>query len=239
MLNVIFFCFVQGSQVCPKLALLNVLQKDFVPFLLNYLREQTSQILTNGPSTPAKTPSSKVIGSSGSYRNQRIGSERKAHSTTGSGCSRVRLFPDATPTDFHSSSNSVSTLESSLLSGSILGSWNDFQNVDLNSSSSPVFPQGERRSTQKTNLGSFLGGAPVRRGRRKGSSSASASGRLVVQEQLRSSNEDVKGSNSSLGSSGLRKQSEASPVSTISSPDQLNLNDLDEFPPMSAAGMTK
>ncbi|KAJ6634079.1 hypothetical protein lerEdw1_014156 [Lerista edwardsae] len=48
----------------------------------------------------------------------------------------------------------------------------------------------------------------------------------------------MKGNNSSLGSSGLRKQSEASPVSTSSSPDQLNLNDLDEFPPMSAAGMT-
>ncbi|XP_066481683.1 codanin-1 isoform X2 [Tiliqua scincoides] len=237
---------VEGDQVCPKLALLNVLRKDFVPFLLNYLREQTSQILTNGPSTPAKTPKSKVVGSSGNYRNQRTGSERKAHSVTGSGSSRIQLFSDTTPAALHSSDNSASTLESlgsSFLSGSsILGSCSDFQNVDLNSSpsfgSSPVFPRGERRSTQKTNLGSFLGGATVRRGRRRGSSSANASARLVTQEQLRSLNGDMKGDSSSLGSSGFRKQSEASPVSTSSSPDQLNLNDLDEFPPMSVPGTT-
>uniref|UniRef100_A0A668AKA7 Codanin 1 n=1 Tax=Myripristis murdjan TaxID=586833 RepID=A0A668AKA7_9TELE len=34
-----------------------VQKQEFVPFLLNFLREQSSQALTNGPATPAKTPS--------------------------------------------------------------------------------------------------------------------------------------------------------------------------------------
>uniref|UniRef100_A0A3P8SSB2 Codanin 1 n=1 Tax=Amphiprion percula TaxID=161767 RepID=A0A3P8SSB2_AMPPE len=32
-------------------------KQEFVPFLLNFLREQSSQALTHGPATPAKTPS--------------------------------------------------------------------------------------------------------------------------------------------------------------------------------------
>uniref|UniRef100_A0A670I1H1 Codanin-1 C-terminal domain-containing protein n=1 Tax=Podarcis muralis TaxID=64176 RepID=A0A670I1H1_PODMU len=145
------------NQVHPKLSLLNLLQKDFVPFLLNYLREQTSRILTNGPPTPAKAPNSKLLGSSSSYRNQRLGSERRS-----------------------------------------------------------------RRS--------FLVATPARRGRRKGSGSASVSGRPAAQDAGRGLNEEVKGDSPSLGSLRQRKQGEVSPVSTSSPPDQLNLNDLEEFP---------
>uniref|UniRef100_A0A670I0A6 Codanin-1 C-terminal domain-containing protein n=1 Tax=Podarcis muralis TaxID=64176 RepID=A0A670I0A6_PODMU len=148
------------NQVHPKLSLLNLLQKDFVPFLLNYLREQTSRILTNGPPTPAKAPNSKLLGSSSSYRNQRLGSERRS-----------------------------------------------------------------RRS--------FLVATPARRGRRKGSGSASVSGRPAAQDAGRGLNEEVKGDSPSLGSLRQRKQGEVSPVSTSSPPDQLNLNDLEEFPLMS------
>uniref|UniRef100_A0AAX7SNV8 Codanin-1 C-terminal domain-containing protein n=1 Tax=Astatotilapia calliptera TaxID=8154 RepID=A0AAX7SNV8_ASTCA len=36
---------------------LRLLCSEFVPFLLNFLREQSSQALTHGPATPAKTPS--------------------------------------------------------------------------------------------------------------------------------------------------------------------------------------
>uniref|UniRef100_A0A3P8P1R4 Codanin-1 C-terminal domain-containing protein n=1 Tax=Astatotilapia calliptera TaxID=8154 RepID=A0A3P8P1R4_ASTCA len=36
---------------------LTVHKEEFVPFLLNFLREQSSQALTHGPATPAKTPS--------------------------------------------------------------------------------------------------------------------------------------------------------------------------------------
>uniref|UniRef100_A0A8C8EBB3 Codanin-1 C-terminal domain-containing protein n=1 Tax=Otus sunia TaxID=257818 RepID=A0A8C8EBB3_9STRI len=142
---------------------LSLLQKDFVPFLLNFLREQTSQILTNGPSTPAKTPNSKASGS------QRTGSERRAG--------------------------------------------------------------------HKASLGSFLTATPdalpARRGRRKGGSSVGASGRQVARDLGRSLAEEEDGKNDSASwSGGRRKRSEVPLVSARSPPSQLNLNNLEEFPPM-------
>ncbi|NXV93039.1 CDAN1 protein, partial [Calonectris borealis] len=169
----------EENHIHDKLVSLSLLQKDFVPFLLNFLREQTSQILTNGPSTPAKTPNSKAQGS------QRTGSERRAgHATS----SRVQLF-------------SQRTLAS---------------------------------------LGSFLTATPealpARRGRRKGNSSVSASGRQVARDLGRSLAEEEDGKNDSVSwSGGRRKRSEVPLVSARSPPSQLNLNNLEEFPPMGAA----
>uniref|UniRef100_A0A8D2QDZ1 Codanin 1 n=1 Tax=Zonotrichia albicollis TaxID=44394 RepID=A0A8D2QDZ1_ZONAL len=150
-----------------ELISLSLLQKDFVPFLLNFLREQTSQILTNGPPTPAKTPNSKAHGS------QRTGSERRAgHATS----SRVQLF------------------------------------------------------SQRTSA------LPARRGRRKGSGSAGASGRQVARDLGRSLAEEEDGkSDGGSWSGGRRKRSEVPLVSARSPPSQLNLNNLEEFPPMGAA----
>ncbi|NWZ35507.1 CDAN1 protein, partial [Brachypodius atriceps] len=167
------------NHIHDKLVSLSLLQKDFVPFLLNFLREQTSQILTNGPPTPAKTPNSKAHGS------QRTGSERRAgHATS----SRVQLFSQRT----------------------------------------------------SASLGSFLTATPealpVRRGRRKGSASAGASGRQVARDLGRSlaEEEDGKGDSASW-SGGRRKRSEVPLVSARSPPSQPDLNNLEEFPPMGAA----
>uniref|UniRef100_A0A8C3DJT0 Codanin 1 n=1 Tax=Corvus moneduloides TaxID=1196302 RepID=A0A8C3DJT0_CORMO len=159
-----------ANHIHDKLVSLSLLQKDFVPFLLNFLREQTSQILTNGPPTPAKTPNSKAHGS------HRTGSERRAgHATS----SRVQLF------------------------------------------------------SQRTSVTISL---PVRRGRRKGSSSVGASGRQVARDLGRSLAEEEDGkSDSGSWSGGRRKRSEAPLVSARSPPSQLNLNNLEEFPPMGAA----
>ncbi|XP_033001899.1 codanin-1 [Lacerta agilis] len=233
-------CAVEESQVDPKLSLLNLLQKDFVPFLLNYLREQTSRILTNGPPTPAKAPNPKILGSSSSYRNQRLGSERRSRSIAGSGSNRGQLFFDSTPI---TSNSALESHGSSVITGSsLLGSFSECLNTDSGTStsfgSSPIFSRNERRSAQKISLGSFLVATPARRGRRKGSGSTSASGRPVAQDAGRGLNEEVKGDSPSLGSLRQRKQGEVSPVSTSSPPDQLNLNDLEEFPLMCAAGMT-
>ncbi|NXL00492.1 CDAN1 protein, partial [Mesembrinibis cayennensis] len=167
------------NHIHDKLVSLSLLQKDFVPFLLNFLREQTSQILTNGPSTPAKTPNSKAHGS------QRTGSERRAGHTTSS---RVQLFSQRT----------------------------------------------------SASLGSFLTATPealpARRGRRKGNSSVGASGRQVARDLGRSLAEEEDGKNDSVSwSGGRRKRSEVPLVSARSPPSQLNLNNLEEFPPMSAA----
>ncbi|NXJ77575.1 CDAN1 protein, partial [Trogon melanurus] len=169
----------QENHIHDKLVPLSLLQKDFVPFLLNFLREQTSQILTNGPSTPAKTPNSKA------HRSQRTGPERRAgHATS----SRVQLFSQRT----------------------------------------------------SANLGSFLTvtpeALPVRRGRRKGSSSVGAFGRQVARDLGRSLAEEEDGRNDNvLWSGGRRKRSEVPLVSASSPPSQLNLNNLEEFPPMGAA----
>ncbi|NXS98271.1 CDAN1 protein, partial [Jacana jacana] len=164
----------QENHIHDKLVSLSLLQKDFVPFLLNFLREQTSQILTNGPSTPAKTPNSKAHGS------QRTGSERRAgHATS----SRVQLF--------------------------------------------------SQRTSVPTSTPEAL---PARRGRRKGSSSVSASGRQVARDLGRSLAEEEEGKNDSVSwSGGRRKRSEVPLVSARSPPSQLNLNNLEEFPPMGAA----
>ncbi|NXC50246.1 CDAN1 protein, partial [Penelope pileata] len=167
----------QENHIHDKLVSLSLLQKDFVPFLLNFLREQTSQILTNGPSTPAKTPNSKTHGS---QRERRAG-----HATS----SRVQLFS---------------------------------------------------QRTSKANLGSFLTAVPealpARRGRRKGSNSVGASGRQVARDLGRSLAEEEDGKNeSSSWSGGRRKRSEVPLVSGRSPPSQLNLNNLEEFPPMGAA----
>ncbi|NXF79023.1 CDAN1 protein, partial [Sclerurus mexicanus] len=168
------------NHIHDKLVSLSLLQKDFVPFLLNFLREQTSQILTNGPSTPAKTPNSKARGS------QRTGSERRAgHATS----SRVQLFS---------------------------------------------------QRTSKASLGSFLTATPealpARRGRRKGNSSVGASGRHIARDLGRSLAEEEGGKNDSVSwSGGRRKRSEVPLDSARSPPSQLNLNNLEEFPPMGAA----
>ncbi|NXJ65734.1 CDAN1 protein, partial [Rostratula benghalensis] len=179
----------QENHVHDKLLSLGLLQKDFVPFLLNFLREQTSQILTNGPSTPAKTPNSKAHGS------QRTGSERRAgHATS----SRVQLFSQRTT-------------------------------CTTDASFSPA-----------ASLGSFLTATPealpARRGRRKGSSSASASSRQVARDLGRSLAEEEDGKNDSMSwSGGRRKRSEVPVLSARSPPSPLNLNNLEEFPPMGAA----
>ncbi|XP_065538790.1 codanin-1 isoform X3 [Lathamus discolor] len=233
------------NHIHEKLVSLRLLQKDFVPFLLNFLREQTSQILTNGPSTPAKTPNSKAHGS------QRTGSERRAgHATS----SRVQLFSQRTSvttcTTDTSFSPAVASSSSSSFSGSSLSSpCGDFPSMVSSSSPSfgysPLLNHCEKRSSQKASLGSFLTATPealpARRGRRKGSSSVNASGRPVARDLGHCLTEEEDGkSDGASWSLGRRKRSEVPPVSARSPPGQLNLNNLEEFPPMGAAsGWTK
>ncbi|OXB63361.1 hypothetical protein ASZ78_001937 [Callipepla squamata] len=230
----------EENHVHDKLLSLNSLQKDFVPFLLNFLREQTSQILTNGPSTPAKTPNSKA------HRSQRTGADRRAgHATS----SRVQLFSQRTsvtscPTDTSFSPAAASSGSSSFSGSNLSSPCSDFPSVVSSSSPSfgysPVLTHSEKRSAQKANLGSFLTPAPealpARRGRRKGSSSVSASGRQVARDLGRSLAEEEDGKNENASwSGGRRKRSEVPLVTARSPPGQLNLNNLEEFPPMGAA----
>uniref|UniRef100_A0A3B4AD38 Codanin-1 C-terminal domain-containing protein n=1 Tax=Periophthalmus magnuspinnatus TaxID=409849 RepID=A0A3B4AD38_9GOBI len=68
-------------------------REEFIPFLLNFLREQSSQVLTHGPATPAKTPSRpRLPAQSQSF------TERRGARSSGGGsrnASRVQLFSPA------------------------------------------------------------------------------------------------------------------------------------------------
>ncbi|XP_019406890.1 PREDICTED: codanin-1 isoform X1 [Crocodylus porosus] len=239
----------EENHIHEKLVSLSLPQKDFVPFFLNFLREQTGQILTNGPSTPAKTPNSKALGNSAGRGSQRTGSERRSGNTTGSSSSRMQLFTQK------GSANSCSP-DTSFPPSAVSGGAPAFTGSNLSSPSSdfpsvvssvspsfgcsPVFNHSERRSAQKANLGSFFVATPevqpARRGRRKGNSSASTSGRQVARDLGRclADEEDGKSDNTSW-SGGRKKRSEVLGVSASSPPDQLNLNNLEEFPPMCAS----
>ncbi|KAJ8340941.1 hypothetical protein SKAU_G00332320 [Synaphobranchus kaupii] len=89
----------QEDDDSETLVKLRVPRQDFVPFFLNFLREQSSHALTNGPATPAKTPSSRPVhaqGFSSERRGCKLGSGAGHRSA-----SRVQLFspaPSLSPT---------------------------------------------------------------------------------------------------------------------------------------------
>ncbi|XP_063803724.1 codanin-1 isoform X2 [Pseudophryne corroboree] len=223
----------QESPVSPSLASLYSLRKDFAPFLLNFLREQTSQILSNGPSTPAKTPNAapKTIYTG----TQRTIPDKRSSNLSGQRGSRAQLFP---PTSTCSNASDVSVLSSnstssnsSFLSRSNLTNCSSrtFFKNSPNSSSSPY--HGEKRSAQKSNLGNFIVFTPEtqapRRGRKKSHSSRNVSKDL----SLRSIEDELQGENTSW-SANRRKQV----INITSSPvtQEIHLNNLEEFPPMGA-----
>ncbi|KAE8587225.1 hypothetical protein XENTR_v10021900 [Xenopus tropicalis] len=238
----------QEKPAPPSLASLSLLQKDFVPFLLNFLREQTSQILTNGPSTPAKTPTSKTVSKSSSTTHQRTVSEKRASNSSGHRGSRMQLFAH-TP----NSSNASNTSNSCFLSPTSVSNDSSFlsrSNLTANLSGkhsvstspnlgcSPLMHYSEKRSAHKPSLGNFLvltpDGQPPRRGRKKNNSS----GRQISRDQGRRSNEEeIQGDVS--WSANRRIQGGSDSVTSPPGVCQLNLNNLDEFPPMNAsAGST-
>ncbi|XP_025071135.1 codanin-1 isoform X4 [Alligator sinensis] len=241
--------FLQENHIHEKLVSLSLPQKDFVPFFLNFLREQTGQILTNGPSTPAKTLNSKALGNSAGHGSQRTGSERRAGNTTGSSSSRMQLFTqkgsaNSCSPDTSFAPSAVSGGSPAFTGSNLSSPSSDFPSVVSNVSPgfgcSPVFNHSERRSAQKANLGSFFVAMPevqpTRRGRRKGNSSTSTSSRQVARDLGRclADEEDGKSDNTSW-SGGRKKRNEVLGVSASSPPDQLNLNNLEEFPPMCAS----
>ncbi|OCT68578.1 hypothetical protein XELAEV_18039879mg [Xenopus laevis] len=228
-----------------SLASLSLLQKDFVPFLLNFLREQTSQILTNGPSTPAKTPTSKAISKPSSTPHQRTISEKRTSNSSGHRGSRMQLFAqtpnssNASDTYFLSStsfSNDSSLLSRSNLTANLSGKKSGPTSPNLGCS--PLMHYNEKRSAHKPSLGSFLvltpEGQPPRRGRKKNNSS----GRQMSRDQGRRSNdEEIQGDVS--WSANRRIHGGSDSATSPPGVSQLNLNNLDEFPPMNASASSK
>ncbi|XP_028622979.1 codanin-1 isoform X2 [Grammomys surdaster] len=76
----------EDSSEVAALSALRPLRKEFVPFLLNFLREQSSRVLPQGPSTPAKTPGASAA----------LPARQGAPPRGGRGA-RSQLFPAAEP----------------------------------------------------------------------------------------------------------------------------------------------
>ncbi|KAJ8289625.1 hypothetical protein GJAV_G00003470 [Gymnothorax javanicus] len=150
---------------------LQVPKQDFVPFFLNFLREQSSHALTNGPATPAKTPSSRPV------RAPAVSSERRG-CKMGSGAghrsaSRVQLFSPAP------SVSPMSGVEWDAPSGSqCLSGISNLSSPSFSMGLSPAVraPPPERRSNHRASLGDFILSPPEtqssspalqRRGRRR------------------------------------------------------------------------
>nr|DBA14299.1 TPA: hypothetical protein GDO54_005292 [Pyxicephalus adspersus] len=228
---------VTESPVDFNLAPLHFLRKDFVPYLLNFLREQTSEILNNGPSTPAKTPNSKAVPKPVLPSNQRTIVERRSSQPSGHRGSRVQLFQSSNsfgaPENCFASPISANN-DSLVFSRSNLTNTSSraFSHTSTNSSSSPIGHHNEKRSAQKPVLGNFLvltpEGQSARRARKKNSS-----GRHVSKDSSRRSIENESQGENNTWNANKKQMYINTSTSPTAAP--LNINNFDEFPPMGAS----
>lgn len=229
------FClFQEGDSLEVRKSGVRVLKQEFVPFLLNFLREQSSQALTHGPATPAKTPSRSRPAS------QRHGhSSKKSWRTAGSGTgtrstSRVQLFSPA------SSVSPGSEWDASSQSG-IHYLHSRFSSPSLNTASRSSGP--ERRSGLGVILADFVPSADSdislsvnvgsQKSRRKsGGSTLRAQGRPVGGRGRHRSDESGGRKPGKGGGGGyILPQAHISPPSV----EPLNLSNLEDFPPVGSS----
>ncbi|KAI7804405.1 putative codanin-1 [Triplophysa rosa] len=217
-----------------------VWKQEFVPFLLNFLRDQSSHTLTHGPTTPAKTPST-----SRSVRTQSSSERRGSKSTPAQGlrtASRVQLFspvPSTSPGAGRSEQETPFPGSHSLINISALSS------PSFSSVWSPAHRNtpSERRSAQRHSLGDFMTSPPdtqpspsgqQHKGRRRsGGFGGSSSGRQM----------GSRGALSEEGGrwdGGNRRSKDVGRIDAVSPPTQLQLdfNNLEDFPPVGAAQAT-
>ncbi|XP_072343744.1 codanin-1-like isoform X2 [Scyliorhinus torazame] len=219
----------QNGEFSDKLLAYNSLRRDFVPFLLNFLREQTNQLIPNAPSTPAKTSSVKGLKHTRCHRdwNENSQTEKRGSNTEAPKGTRAQLFPDTPNNSF----NSGSFFQSPSSNGSSFSK----SNSDLCNLDSPVSPEfscsiapryGERRSAQRANLGQFIIQGPesqsLRRAKKK---NMLVSGRQVAKDLTKSPAEE-----DCATWSGNKRRIES--VGMTQPTPQLNINNLEEFPPV-------
>lgn len=129
-------------------------KQEFIPFLLNFLREQSSQALTHGPATPAKTPSRPTPPAQSLSVTDRRGVRSSGGGGTGSrNASRVQLFSPA------SSMSPGGYTDAMGLSGSQgLSGVSAFSSPSSTTSCSPASrpSHSERRSGQRISLGDYM-----------------------------------------------------------------------------------
>ncbi|XP_075700831.1 codanin-1 isoform X2 [Rhinoderma darwinii] len=226
----------QESHDDPTLASFHLLRKDFVPFLLNFLHEQTSQILSNGPSTPGKIPNSKTSSQAVNSSSQRTNPEKKTNNSPGHRGSRVQLFPQTPNSSCASdtcflSPNSASS-DSSFMTRSSLSRTSIQTSPNL--SYSPAQLYSEKRSAQKSNLGNFLVHTPEGQATRRGRKKNNTFNRHATKDlSKRSMEEEVQVENNQWNIQ--RKKQGCADANTSPVGAQLNLSNLEEFPSMGAS----
>ncbi|XP_054652372.1 codanin-1 isoform X2 [Dunckerocampus dactyliophorus] len=200
-------------------------KQEFIPFLLNFLREQSSQALTHGPATPAKTPNRPRPAS------QMQGfSERRSCRSAGAGSrsgSRVQLFspaPSVSPgmeLDDQSGSQCTSGL-AHFSSPSFSNTWSPASRTS----------GSERRPSQKISLGDYMLSSPeLQKGRRRSGAGVATAGQGRHAGGRGAYHSDESGRRTSRGG-GTSEQ--VSPPSV----GQLNFNNLDDFPPVGMSPVT-
>ncbi|XP_054894715.1 codanin-1 isoform X2 [Poeciliopsis prolifica] len=216
------------SSIEPQLA---IQKQEFVPFLLNFLREQSGDALTNGPATPAKIPS----GPRAPAKTQGFSDNpscRSAGSALGSrSASRVQLF-SASP------GNEPDAAGQSGLSGV-----SAFGSPPWSTGWSPASrPSGsERKHAQKVCLGDYMvsppelqssTGSQSHKGRKKSAGSTPVGGQARHGGGRGGPQSGEAGGRRSARGGGHGRTSEQVSPST---PAHLNFSNLEDFPPVGAS----
>ncbi|XP_034531255.1 codanin-1 [Notolabrus celidotus] len=224
---------------------LTVHKQEFVPFLLNFLREQSSQALTHGPATPAKTPSRSRPATQMQGFTDRRGCRSGGSGAGSRSASRVQLFSPASSVSPGTEWDAGGQSGSHCLSGV-----NSFSSPSFTTAWSPASrPSGsERRSSNKISLGDYMVSPPEhqnspnfqsQKGRRRsgGTTAVVGQGRHGGGRGGHHSDDTGRwesgGRRSGRGGGGghSRISEQVSPPSV----EQLNLSNLEDFPPVGAS----
>lgn len=206
-------------------------RREFVPFLLNFLREQSSHALTHGPATPAKTPSHprSAARSQGAFSEKKTGSASRVQlfspalspspgnqldAAGRSGLSEVSAFSSPAFSTAWSPASRPSASERRHSHRVCLG---DYMVSPPDVQHSPVFQSHKGR---KKSGGSSAVGGQIRHGGGRGDSSSEETGRW-----------DSGGKRSGRGGGYNRISEQVSPPSL----GQLNFNNMEEFPPVGSS----
>lgn len=239
-----YISFQQGDEsLAFSEPVVTVHKQEFVPFILNFLREQSSQALTHGPATPAKTPSRpRPVVQSQSFTDKR-GCRSAGGGAGPRSASRVQLFSPA------SSVSPGTEWDASGQSGShCLSGVNTFSSPSFTTAWTPASrPSGsERRSGQRISLGDYMVSPPdlqhspsfqSQKGRRKsgGSMALVGQGRHGGGRGGHHSDESGGRRSGRGGGGGGGGYSRISEQVSPPSVGQLNFNNLEDFPPVGSS----
>ncbi|KAJ7990849.1 hypothetical protein DPEC_G00291180 [Dallia pectoralis] len=260
--------WLKGGGDADRLAwcqLLTIERQEFVPYLLNFLREQSSSALTHGPATPAKTPNhpraSLHFQQGRGFSSERRGGCRSAGPGTGPrSASRVQLFsptPSGSPgveLDMSQTHSESLCFPGASSSESIIpgNSFSSYVRSPVLASTFRASPS-ERRSAQRVSLGDFMlsptelqqhhhspsmGANQQQRGRKRMGMSGQGrqGGARGGTEEAGPARVDVGCRKGRGGGANMMAEPALSPPMACSpAPVQLNFNNLDDFPPMQAA----